>query len=374
MDWAQSYIEKKNTIRHQQDAFRVLKKEHDLIDFCSNDYLGFARSAVLKSAIRALEAQSQFLGSTGSRLISGNSAFYEKLEQEIAAFHNAPSGLIFNSGYDANVGFFSSVPARDDTILYDALIHASIHDGIRQRRCPALSFKHNDLRDLEEKLKKTKGNKWIVVESIYSMDGDAAPLKKVVELSQKHQAALVVDEAHSNGIYGNRGEGMVSALDLEQYVFARIHTFGKAIGGHGAIILGGTQLRDFLINYARSFIYTTALPNSSLFHIKVAYNLLKETSTIHNLNQNIKLFKTCLSKNTFKKMIPSYSPIQSLVIGGNTLTKQFADNLQKQGFDIKAILHPTVAKGQERIRICIHAFNTKREIQDLCQNLNTLCN
>src|SRR4051812_34169388 len=206
-------MEKQNNIleeilikRKDESRFRSLST-NKLIDFSSNDYLGLARSGVLKEAInKELKKFPDYTnGSTGSRLLSGNSAYAEELEQWIADFHYAEAGLIFNSGYDANLGLFSCIAQRNDTILYDQLSHASIIDGIRLSFAASRAFQHNDLIDLEEKLKTAKGNIFVVVESIYSMDGDFAPLKELIELVEKYKAVIIVDEAHATGVFGKQG-------------------------------------------------------------------------------------------------------------------------------------------------------------------------
>jgi 8-amino-7-oxononanoate synthase len=307
-------------------------------------------------------------GATGSRLISGNTAYAENLEKTIAAFHEAEAGLIYNSGYDANVGLFSALGQNDTTatFIYDELIHASVHDGIKLSRSTAYLFKHNDLYHLEERLKIAKGNIYVAVESIYSMDGDHAPLTEMVALCEKYNASLIVDEAHATGITANNGKGLVQLYGLEKRVFIRIHTFGKAMGCHGAIVVGSELLRTFLINFSRSFIYTTALPMNSLIAINQAYKLLqRDTSCIRLLADNIRLFKKGVSTIQKIKLIESESAIQSVIIKGNEAVKKYAQELAKKGLDIRPILSPTVPKGKERLRICIHAFNTETEINTL---------
>ena len=205
-----NFIEEKILERIKNSSLRNLSSNQNLADFCSNDYLGFARSERLKALIESqLKLHTSYLsGSTGSRLISGNDDFTEKLEAEIALFHNAESALIFNSGYDANVGLFSSLPQRGDTIILDELIHASIIDGARLSYANRYTFKHNDLISLEEKLKLSKGNIYIGIESIYSMDGDAAPIAEIIELAEQYEAVVIVDEAHAVGIFGQNGRGL----------------------------------------------------------------------------------------------------------------------------------------------------------------------
>jgi 8-amino-7-oxononanoate synthase len=224
----------------------------------------------------------------------------------------------------------------------------------------------NNLNSLTEKLNNAKGNIFIVTESVFSMDGDIAPLKEISALAKKSNAHLIVDEAHTLGVIGDDGLGLVQQLGLEKEVFARIHTFGKALGCHGAIILGSKVLRSYLINFARSFIYTTALPFHSLATIKMAYQSLKEGLNIQDLQSNISYFNS-IKNNCSNQFIESHSAIQSLIITGNNECKNLSNKLLDKGFDVKAILSPTVAEGKERLRICLHAYNTKNEIEQLLE-------
>ena len=368
MKAAEKYIQDKLAERKSAGLYRALKPESTLIDLCSNDYLGFARSSTLKNSIdKELNRLPQVLnGSTGSRLLSGNLTYTEKLEQEIAAFHNAEAGLIFNSGYDANLGLFSSLPQRGDTIITDELIHASIIDGARLSYANRYTFRHNDLNSLEDKLKQAKGNCYVVIESVYSMDGDTPQIAEILALTEKYNAALIIDEAHAVGIYK---KGLVCELGLEDRVFARLVTFGKALGCHGAIVLGSNALRNYLINFARSFIYTTAASVHQVASVKMAYELLKDADeTIAALKNNISLFHEGI-KNCPYPLLKSDSAIQCVVLNSNELARKTAARLQNAGLDIRAILSPTVPAGTERLRICLHSFNTADEIELL---INTL--
>ena len=354
--------------RKQAGNFRVLKPESEsLIDFSSNDYLGFARSAELKQLI-ANELDNNpghFNGSTGSRLLTGNLKYAEELEQQISLRHGHEAGLLFNSGYDANVGIFSSLPQRGDTVITDELIHASIIDGIRLSNANRYTFKHNDLNSLEEKLKNSKGNIYIVIETVYSMDGDTPPIEGIIKLSQKYNAALIVDEAHAIGVFGL---GLIDSLGLQQHIFARIITFGKAMGIHGAIVLGGITLRDYLINFARSFVYSTASSFHQLASIKMAYQMLDDAKDqIERLHYNISLFKQNVVTN-------SNSAIHCIIIGSNDNARHSAENLQIAGIDVRPVLSPTVAAGTERLRICLHSYNTDSEIKLLTSTINKITN
>ncbi len=356
-----------------ENALRSLKTDASLIDFCSNDYLGFSRSPELKSHFELeLEKYPEYrLGSTGSRLLAGNEQFTEDLEAYIANFHNCEASLLFNSGYDANVGIFSSLPQRGDTIICDEYIHASIIDGARLSHAARFVFKHNDMDSLEQKLKAAHGRIFIGVESVYSMDGDEAPLEEICALAEKFNAAVIVDEAHAVGVFGDHGKGLVNELNLSSKIFARIVTFGKALGVHGAAILGSDELRSYLINYARSFIYTTAPSFISNLAIKTSYDHLKTKNHQQGLHQRIAQFKSKL--HLIDGLAKSRSGIQIILIPGNRQAREIASNLQQSGFDVRAILSPTVAPGSERLRICLHNHNSFEEIETLCHSLKFHC-
>jgi 8-amino-7-oxononanoate synthase len=366
---SEKYLKDALDKRKNNGSFRTLKILQDLVDFCSNDYLGFSSTGSLRAKILEFNQKQPkhvFEGSTGSRLLSGNSAVAESLETYIASFHDAEAALLFNSGYDANIGLFSSIPKRNDTILYDELVHASIRDGIRLSYAKAYSFRHNDLNHLEELAIQAKGNVFVAVESIYSMDGDLAPLTELAAFCENHNANLIVDEAHATGVFGYQGKGCVCDLTLEEKIFARVHTYGKAMGTHGAAVIGSKLLKEYLVNFARSFIYTTALPYHSLIAIKCAYGLLSESDEMmDSLHENIKLYSKLTVKSGKLNVLKSASPIQCIIIPGNEKVLTAAQNIQKKGFDVRPIMSPTVPTGKERLRICIHAFNTEEEIKRL---------
>jgi len=371
---ASEYLKKKLDERKEFGIHRSLKPENSLVDFCSNDYLGFARSAVLKENVKT-ELNSHPLslnGSTGSRLLSGNSQYAEDLEQEIAAFHGFEAGLLFNSGYDANLGLLSSLAQRGDTIILDELIHASAIDGARLSNANRYSFKHNSIESLEAKLKASKGNCYVVVESIYSMDGDSAPIKDIADMTEKYGAYLIVDEAHALGLYKN---GLTNQLGLQNRVFATVFTFGKALGSHGAIVLGSKVLKEYLVNFARSFIYSTAPSFHHLASIKMAYHLLNNAEEeIINLKNNIAYFKNHIYFNSDYPLLKSDSAIQCIILKNNDTARLMANTLQSAGLDVRPILSPTVAAGTERIRICLHSFNTLNELALLCNTVNNFIN
>jgi 8-amino-7-oxononanoate synthase len=368
---ADSFLSEALNNRREKNAFRELKDNSALIDLCSNDYLGFARSEELRTSIekRSLQFKAHH-GSGGSRLLSGNTKYAEKLESKIAAFHEAEAGLMFNSGYDANVGLFSAIGRKESTIIYDELIHASVHDGIKMSSALSYMFRHNDMFHLEERLKVAEGAVFVAVESIYSMDGDETRLIEILSLCKKYNANLIVDEAHATGITPT-GKGLVQELNIQQEVFARVHTFGKALGCHGAIVLGSNLLRDYLINFSRSFIYTTALPVQSLIAIEAAYEHLKISGDkIQKLIDLIDFFKSKAREFEGIEVIESNSPIQCVIVSGNDQVKDTASFLQKEGFDVRPILSPTVPKGKERLRICLHIFNTTEQLGRVIDLIN----
>ena len=366
--------------REQNNALRKLPVSNPLIDFASNDYLGFAKSETIFNQTHhyLLENNIKINGATGSRLISGNHNLYQVTEDFIANFHQSETALIFNSGYDANVGFFSSVPQRNDVILYDELCHASIRDGILMSNAKSYKFQHNDFENLEKLITtqlETRNPKpetfYVITESVFSMDGDSPNLEELVTLCEKYNCFLVIDEAHALGVFGNHGEGLLQSQGLQDKVFARIMTFGKGLGCHGAVILGSQELKNYLVNFARSFIYTTGLSPHAVATILIAYQHLQaEKEAIQNLRNNIKFFNQEKMQMGLKPLfVYSKSAIQCAIIPGNEKVKSIANQLQNNGFDVKPILSPTVPEGQERLRFCLHSFNSQKEISEVLQFL-----
>lgn len=364
----------KLNIRKENNALRFLTTSQNLIDFASNDYLGFSRNDEIYNKTHQFLVDKNLIqnGATGSRLLSGNHKLFQETEDYIAKFHQSQTALIFNSGYDANVGFFSTVPQRNDIILYDELCHASIRDGIQLSLAKSYKFSHNSLIDLEELLLKfTSGENqiYIVTESIFSMDGDSPDIENLVALSEKYNALLVVDEAHALGVLGEKGEGLVQKLQLQDKIFARIMTFGKGLGCHGAAILGSNELKHYLINFCRSFIYTTALSPHAVGTILIAYQELNfAQGKIKKLKENSLYFDELCS--ILKGYESNDSSIKSIVISGNSKVKEVALFLQNNGFDVKPILSPTVPEGQERLRFCLHSYNSRDEIKQALELLS----
>lgn len=343
------------------------------IDFLSNDYLGLAQDKKLQKRIaqRWKSELGQWNGSTGSRLLSGNHQYYKELETLLNDTFLSESSLVFNSGYAANLGLISSVTSKDDLILYDELSHACIKDGVRLTYAKSYSFKHNDIQDLRRLLSKgvAAEKRFVIIESLYSMDGDFAPMEEILEVCDEFDAYLIVDEAHTTGVHSTNGAGWLVENGWHNQVFARIYTFGKAIGGHGACVAGSKTLIEYLINFSRPFIYTTALPPHTILSLIESFRFLGQNLHLQSqLQSNIEFYKGTY-KRVFGKELVSDSAIQPYFIGDNNRAVAISKYLLKIGIDALAIRSPTVKTGSERIRICLHAFNTEEEILKLVEAL-----
>lgn len=367
--------------RVTENTFRALGNLGDGVDFSSNDYLGFATNQTIYQKALALleEHKLKENGAKGSRLLTGNHHLYGLVEHQLKAYYEAESALIFNSGYSANHGFFSAIPQRDDVVFYDALIHASIRDGINSGSANSIKFTHNNLADLKARLQRLKSNEnrvvYVVTESVFSMDGDSPDLLAFAQFCQQNNCKLIVDEAHAIGVFG---AGLVVQQGLQQSVFARIITFGKALGCHGAAVLGSAELNHFLVNFCRPFIYTTALAPHAIATIYAAHEHIKNSngsnhkiSSLENLAMLISTFQQQVKTISAFQYIPSHSAIQCIVIPGVVKVKALALYLQQLGFQVKPILAPTVPEGQERLRFCLHSYNTVSEIEEALQLVQT---
>jgi len=361
--------------RQANGSLRGLKLADGLVDFSSNDYLSFSQNPELKNrvalAYEIFLQQSHQTAATGSRLLTGHNFLYEKLENELVGYYNAEAALVVNSGYDANLGLLLACCRKTDFIIADELAHASLCDAMRWTGAETQFFRHNDIAHLEELLynkinydkKEGKNNAvFVLVESVYSMDGDIAQLLEITELCEKYNAFLLVDEAHATGIFG---WGLVSQLKLENRIWARMHTFGKALGAHGAVILGSSLLKQYLINFARPFIYTTALPPHTLVQISEAHHFLGENlQFLTQIGEKIALFhKIMLPLRPFIQL--SNSAIQWFSCPTNPRANQLSLLLRQNGVDVRPILSPTVAAGSERLRICLHLHNTEADFLSL---------
>lgn len=402
--------------RKKSGLYRTLKTSEGLVDLTSNDYFGFARS---ECAVKHFTVQA---GSTGSRLLTGNHSIFEEVEAQIASFLKAESCLIFNSGYVANLGLISALGAPNTIFIYDLHVHASIIDGMKLSKSKCIPFRHNDMHSLEIALikacktrtqsvkpknpsavvetkvedmhqlavkpefKEIKPEVFVLVESVYSIEGDRAPLFEIVKLCEKYGARLIVDEAHALGIYGEIGEGLVCALGLQSRVFARVYTFSKTLGLHGACVVGSEILIDYLVQFSRPFIYTTAMALPFVKQIGLGYQRLQNESRMHQkrLQQLISYFHmkleplyNCKSKNfeheddfECKTVLQlSDGPIQSIVFGDIQRVKLASEKLREANLDVRPIVFPTVKRGNECLRVVLHSFNQEDEIDRLCDVL-----
>lgn len=343
---------------------RSLKLSPGGVDFTSNDYLGLSRSEVLYKmivdAMAVLPVKRN--GATGSRLLSGNSKLIEETEAKLAHHFNSEAGLLFDSGYSANLAVLSTLPQHGDTILMDELSHASLKDGARLSLATKWNFRHNDIIDLKKKLEKAEGEKWIVLESLYSMDGDECPLDEIIPVAKTFGAHIILDEAHTTGIRRNV---------VNKNVDVHVYTFGKAMGIHGAFVAVSAEIKNLLVNFSRPFIYTTAPSDHSVVSVSCALDFLSANLQLQEVLKNrIDYFRAIAgSVNGWNR---STTQVQAVIVAGYDAVTRAAAHLQSAGFDVRPILSPTVKEGQERLRICLHTFNTENEIRSLVSEMTSL--
>ncbi|TIC74715.1 PLP-dependent transferase [Wallemia mellicola] len=343
------------------------------VDFSSNDYLSLAKNEKLIGIVKERLAKSDVMGSGGSRLLDGDTILHRQIERKLSNFYNGEDALLFNSGYDANVSIFATIPDKDDIVIYDELIHASVHDGMRgSRTTHCWSFRHSDLNHLSELLnvarKQHSGSIFIAVEAVYSMDGDLCPLEEIANLTKGDiNTHLVVDEAHSTGHIGSNGRGLVSALNLDQYVAIKLNTFGKALCAAGAVVLCAPNVRNYLINYARPLIFSTSMTLSNLHIVDVVHDYLSDghlTTEIDNLKRNATYLRQRLGiPENVTPIVPILTP----------QSKRLAKALQDNGILVRPITWPTVPKDKDRVRVCVHSHNTIEEIDKMVEIIEKFC-
>jgi 8-amino-7-oxononanoate synthase len=337
------------------------------IDFASNDYLALADSTELREAAREAIDRGVPIGSGGSRLLRGNHAEHEALEAEAAAHFGAQSALFFSSGYTANATLFAALPQRGDLLLYDALIHASVHEGMRLGKATAIAARHNDVQAFADEIAfwragGGKGRIWIAVESLYSMDGDCAPLAQLAELTAQHDAFLIIDEAHATGVFGPAGRGLAADLEGRDNILT-LHTLGKALGCEGALVCGPALLTDFLVNRGRGFIFSTA-PSPLMAAVARAAIALANGGERQARLQAL----TASAGSLFAERLglkPTGTQILPLILGDNKRTMAAAAYLQQNGFDVRGIRPPTVPDGTSRLRISLTLNVGMREVEAL---------
>lgn len=349
------YLQNKLKERKEKGTIRSLSSFEGYIDFVSNDFLGLAKENDTEKGRSA---------STGSRLISGNTNRLIEIESALASFFRAEDALFFNSGYQANLALFSAIPDKNALVLYDKEIHASVRDGLRMSDAKSIGFKHNDPEDLERLLNKFHKEVpdrliYVAIEGLYSMSGEVSPLREINLLCKKYNAILIIDEAHSGGIYGEGGKGLVVLEGLENDVLIRLVTFGKAFGAHGAVVLGSKKLKEFLINFARPLIYTTGISE------RTAERILKNVTDQKNDLRRAKLFDLIsLYRTGISSVSDEKSPIQ-VFRGKKEVLLKLNEQLKASGIASKVIFPPTVPNGQECLRVVLHSFNTEQEVNSL---------
>ena len=339
----------------RKDRLRTLSPRAGL-DFSSNDYLGLAASKRLGDAVAAAIARGMPVGATGSRLLRGNALEHEALETDAAAFFGSERALFFGSGYIANFALLTALPQKGDLLVLDELAHASMHEGARAGRAEFKLTAHNDVDAIEDAIIRWRaeggmGRVWIGVESLYSMDGDRAPMESLIALADRHEAFIVVDEAHATGVWGPDGRGLAAAFERRDNIIA-LHTCGKALGASGALVTGPGLLCDYLVNRCRPFIYSTAPSPLMAMAAREAIAILSEEPIRRNrLHERVAFVSLLLAQRC--GVVSSGSQIQPFVIGDNRRTMTVAAALQARGFDIRGIRPPTVPEGTSRLRISL---------------------
>ena len=334
------------------------------IDFTSNDYLGLAQSQELADAVVAAIERGVPVGAGGSRLLRGNHPEHEALEAEAARFFGAETALFFGGGFIANTALLATLPSRGDLIVYDELIHASVHDGMRLSKTEATAARHNDPQSIEDAIKTWRaaggtGQPWIVVESLYSMDGDRAPIDDLAGIAARYDAMLIVDEAHATGVFGPEGRGLAAHLEGAANIIT-LHTCGKALGVMGALVLAPKTMRDFLVNRARAFIYATAPSPLVAAAVRAALQICKnEPQRREKLHRLIGFAERELKSKT--RFTPSGSQIQPIIVGADSSALALAAAMKARGYDIRAIRPPTVPEGTARLRMTI-TLNTDEAV------------
>ena len=342
------------------------------IDLGSNDYLGLSTDPRMKQALVEAAESATRVASTGSRLLSGHDEIWTTLEENFASWVGAEAALFFNSGYTANIGLLTALLRPEDTVFSDSANHASLIDGIRLTSSRRVIFPHLDLNALEAELRwaqSSEGARFIVVESIFSMDGDRAPLRELAALAARYHAELIVDEAHATGVCGPLGRGCVAEAGLSGRVFATVHTCGKALAAAGAFVCGSGALRQFLINRARPFIFSTALPPYFAGQVGAGMRLAATMDAERKQLANLGIFlRNELQQDGFE-IAGSDSHIVPVVLGSNETAVAFAANLRARGFGVRAIRPPTVPPGTSRLRMSLTSKLTQSTLGELVSAL-----
>lgn len=337
------------------------------IDFASNDYLAMSSSPRLAAAVQQAIARGVPLGSGGSRLLRGNDPEHELLEEEAARFFGSESALFFSAGYAANVALLSTLPQRGDLIVYDELVHASMHEGLRLTRATSVSAAHNDPQSFDDaardwRAKGHTGRIWLAFETLYSMDGDMADVAAMAKVAERHEAIMLIDEAHATGVFGPDGRGIAATLDGRPDTVV-LRTCGKAMGCEGALVLGPKVVRDFLVNRGRPFIFSTAPSPLVCAAVREALRILAdEPQRREALRALVAHAERVLAPHG---ALPSGSQILPLILHEDARTMAVASTLQAKGFDVRGIRPPTVPQGTSRLRISLTLNATAADVDAL---------
>lgn len=363
-----------------QKGLRLLEERHQRrslgeirgVNFCSNDYLGLAEHPELREAVIRAVQNTARVGGTGSRLLSGQAESWRELEEEFARFAGTEAALFFSSGYVANMGMLAALVGPDDVVYSDLLNHASLIDGMRLSGARKVIYSHLDLNALEDRLREDDGAPWrriIVTESVFSMNGDVAPLREMAALAERYGAAMIVDEAHATGVHGPEGCGLAAEAKILPQVLATLHTCGKALGSAGAFVCGPAVLKEHLINHARTFIFSTALPPYFAEQIRAALRLAmgmeREREMLKTRSHKI----ICALQREGFDTANSRSQIVPVILGDNENTLKAAAHLQKDGFAVRGIRPPTVPQGLARLRLSLTTKIAEEDLKRLVSSL-----
>jgi 8-amino-7-oxononanoate synthase len=368
-------LQRRRRVLESPQGVRIIADGKPYLSFCSNDYLGLAHHPQLVAALQT-GAQQHGAGSGASHLLSGHSAAHQQLENELAAFVRKPAALLFSTGYLANLGAVQALVGRGDTVFADKLNHASLNDAMLLSRAEVKRYRHNDIAHLEQLLEQANGHgcgrKLVITDAVFSMDGDLALLPEVLALCEKHNAWLLVDDAHGFGVLGDEGRGALTHFHLDSPRIIYMATLGKAAGVSGAFVAAEPVVTDTLVQHARSYIYTTASPPALASALRESLALLREDEwRREKLGMLIARLHAALNDLPWK-LLPSSTPIQPLLVGGNEEVVALSEGLRARGIWAPAIRPPTVPQGTARLRISLSAAHSEADVDQLAEALHEL--
>jgi 8-amino-7-oxononanoate synthase len=368
-----SDLRRRRLVRESPQGPRIVVDGQEVLAFCSNDYLGLANHPrIVKAAIEA--ASRHGVGEGASHLLSGHSTVHERLEAKLAEFMQMPRALLFSTGYQANIGAVTALAGPEDAIFSDALNHASLIDGVRLSRARVVRYPHADLGFLSAALAESDARtKLIVTDGVFSMDGDVAPLPAMLDLCERHDAWLLVDDAHGFGVMGPEGRGSPAHFGLRSPRIVYVGTLGKAAGVAGAFVAGAAEMVETLLQRARTYIYTTAAPAMLAAAVEASLELIREDEWRREHLRNLIAVLRRELRESESALAPSESPIQPLILGGNSEAVRASATLRERGILVPAIRPPTVPEGTARLRISLSAAHSEEEVVRLAAALREVC-